>query len=67
MAAAGAAVVVEDSELEPARLRALVAELLADGEHLAAMAAGARSRARPDAAERVATEVLAAIGKASRS
>ena len=67
MAAAGAAVVIEDSELEPARLRALVAELLADGERLAAMAAAARSRARPDAAERVATEVLAAIGKASRS
>ncbi len=67
MAAAGAAVVIEDSELEPARLRALVAELLADGERLAAMAAAARSRAHPDAAERVATEVLAAIGKASRS
>jgi UDP-N-acetylglucosamine--N-acetylmuramyl-(pentapeptide) pyrophosphoryl-undecaprenol N-acetylglucosamine transferase len=67
MAEAGAAVVIEDAELEPARLRALVAELLADDDRLAAMAAAARSRARPDAAQRVAAEVLAAIGQASRS
>ena len=66
MAAAGAAAVIEDSELEPARLRTLVAELIADQGRLAAMAAAARSRARPDAARLVATEVLAAIGKASR-
>jgi UDP-N-acetylglucosamine--N-acetylmuramyl-(pentapeptide) pyrophosphoryl-undecaprenol N-acetylglucosamine transferase len=66
MAAAGAAAVIEDSELDPARLRTLVAELLADRRRLAAMAAAARSRARPDAARLVATEVLTAIGKASR-
>jgi UDP-N-acetylglucosamine--N-acetylmuramyl-(pentapeptide) pyrophosphoryl-undecaprenol N-acetylglucosamine transferase len=67
MAAAGAATVIEDSELEPARLRKQVTELLADQGRLAEMGEAARSRARPDAAERVAAEVLAAIGKASRS
>jgi UDP-N-acetylglucosamine--N-acetylmuramyl-(pentapeptide) pyrophosphoryl-undecaprenol N-acetylglucosamine transferase len=67
MAEVGAAAVIEDAELEPARLRALVTELLADEQRLAAMAAAARSRARPDAARRVAAEVLAAIGEASRS
>jgi UDP-N-acetylglucosamine--N-acetylmuramyl-(pentapeptide) pyrophosphoryl-undecaprenol N-acetylglucosamine transferase len=64
MAEAGAAVVLEDEVLDPARLRALAGELLADDERLREMAAAARERARPDAAERVAAEVLAAIRKA---
>jgi UDP-N-acetylglucosamine--N-acetylmuramyl-(pentapeptide) pyrophosphoryl-undecaprenol N-acetylglucosamine transferase len=66
MREAGAAVVLEDAELDPARLHGLAAGLLADSERLATMAAAARTRARPDAAERVAAEVLAAIGEADR-
>jgi len=61
MAQAGAAEVLEDAELDPARLRRLVGELLGDRSRLEAMAAAARSRARPDAAQRVAAEVVAAI------
>ena len=64
MGEAGAAVVVEDSELDPARLRGLAGELLADDERLREMAAAARARARPDAARRIAAEVLAAIREA---
>jgi UDP-N-acetylglucosamine--N-acetylmuramyl-(pentapeptide) pyrophosphoryl-undecaprenol N-acetylglucosamine transferase len=62
MADAGAAVVVEDTELTPERLAALAAELLADLGRLGRMADASRSLARPDAAERVAAEVLAAAG-----
>jgi UDP-N-acetylglucosamine--N-acetylmuramyl-(pentapeptide) pyrophosphoryl-undecaprenol N-acetylglucosamine transferase len=62
MADAGAAEVLEDSELTPARALALAAAILGDGERLARMAAASRSLARPDAAERVAAEVLATIG-----
>ena len=64
MAEAGAAVVVEDSELDPARLRGLAGELLADDERLREMAAAAKGRARPDAAQRIVAEVLAAIREA---
>ena len=67
MAAGAAAVVVEDSELDPARLNALVSELLADQRRLAAMAEASRALARVDAAERIAAEVLAAIDEASAS
>jgi UDP-N-acetylglucosamine--N-acetylmuramyl-(pentapeptide) pyrophosphoryl-undecaprenol N-acetylglucosamine transferase len=66
MAEAGAAVVIEDSELDPATLRRLAAELLADGRRLDEMAVATRSRARPDAAECVAAEVLAAIRQPDR-
>jgi UDP-N-acetylglucosamine--N-acetylmuramyl-(pentapeptide) pyrophosphoryl-undecaprenol N-acetylglucosamine transferase len=62
MADAGAAVVVEDGELRPERLAPLAAELLADPGRLSRMADASRSLARPDAAERVAAEVLAASG-----
>jgi UDP-N-acetylglucosamine--N-acetylmuramyl-(pentapeptide) pyrophosphoryl-undecaprenol N-acetylglucosamine transferase len=65
MAQGGAAVVVEDSELHPARLRALAGDLLADRERLAEMAKAARELARPDAAKRVAGEVLDAIREPS--
>ena len=67
MAEAGAAVVVEDSELDPARLRRLAGELLADDERLREMASAARARARPDAAQRVAAEVVDAIREAAGS
>ncbi|HEV7806809.1 MAG TPA: undecaprenyldiphospho-muramoylpentapeptide beta-N-acetylglucosaminyltransferase [Solirubrobacteraceae bacterium] len=60
MAAAGAAVVVPDAELTPARLGQEVVGLLADRQRLAAMAAASAALARPDAAQAVADEVLAA-------
>jgi UDP-N-acetylglucosamine--N-acetylmuramyl-(pentapeptide) pyrophosphoryl-undecaprenol N-acetylglucosamine transferase len=60
MADAGAATVIEDDALEPAELARTVAELFSDGDGLNAMAAASRSLARPDAAERVAAEVLKA-------
>jgi UDP-N-acetylglucosamine--N-acetylmuramyl-(pentapeptide) pyrophosphoryl-undecaprenol N-acetylglucosamine transferase len=63
MADAGAAVVVEDAELEPERVRRLVAGLLADRARLERMAAASRSLARPDAADRIAHEVLAAANR----
>jgi UDP-N-acetylmuramate--alanine ligase len=66
MADAGAAVVIPDHELTPARLEHEVAGLLVDGDRLARMTAAARALARPDAAARVAEEVLAAAGGSRR-
>ncbi|MFL5870521.1 MAG: undecaprenyldiphospho-muramoylpentapeptide beta-N-acetylglucosaminyltransferase [Solirubrobacterales bacterium] len=63
MADGGAAVVIDDAELDPARLRATAAELLRDPERLEAMARASALLARPDAAERVAGELLAAISE----
>jgi UDP-N-acetylglucosamine--N-acetylmuramyl-(pentapeptide) pyrophosphoryl-undecaprenol N-acetylglucosamine transferase len=60
MAEAGAAVVIADGELTGARLGGEVAALLADGRRLRAMAAAARSLARPQAAAEVAAELLGA-------
>jgi UDP-N-acetylglucosamine--N-acetylmuramyl-(pentapeptide) pyrophosphoryl-undecaprenol N-acetylglucosamine transferase len=62
MAEAGAALVIDDAELEPGHLRALTAEVIGDRERLAAMAVASSSLARPDAAARVAAEVLATLG-----
>jgi UDP-N-acetylglucosamine--N-acetylmuramyl-(pentapeptide) pyrophosphoryl-undecaprenol N-acetylglucosamine transferase len=62
MADGGAAVVVEDAELDPDRLRQLVNGLFADSERLEGMAAAAAGLARPDAAQRIARELLDAIG-----
>jgi UDP-N-acetylglucosamine--N-acetylmuramyl-(pentapeptide) pyrophosphoryl-undecaprenol N-acetylglucosamine transferase len=59
MARAGAAVVVEDDELTPARLAGLTGELLADQKRLARMSAASAALARPEAAERIAAEILA--------
>ncbi len=60
----GAATVLPDSELGgeagAERLRAAVAAILADGGRLEAMAAASRALARPDAARRIADEVLEA-------
>jgi UDP-N-acetylglucosamine--N-acetylmuramyl-(pentapeptide) pyrophosphoryl-undecaprenol N-acetylglucosamine transferase len=61
MTEAGAAAVIEDSELDSDRLRSLVAELLGDPERLARMASASAGLARPDAAQRVAAEVLATL------
>ena len=63
MADAGAASILPDAELTPARLRSEVDVLLAESERLAAMAAASRALARPDAAAVVAREVLAAAHK----
>ena len=60
MERAGAAVVVPDSQLTPERLRVEIDALLGDRERLAAMARASASLGRPDAAQRIATEVLAA-------
>jgi UDP-N-acetylglucosamine--N-acetylmuramyl-(pentapeptide) pyrophosphoryl-undecaprenol N-acetylglucosamine transferase len=60
MAQAGAAIVVADPELTPARLAAEVAALLADRSRLTSMARAAQKLARPDAAAAVAAELLAA-------
>ncbi|HWC26061.1 MAG TPA: undecaprenyldiphospho-muramoylpentapeptide beta-N-acetylglucosaminyltransferase [Solirubrobacteraceae bacterium] len=64
MAAAGAAVVVPDAELTAARLGAEVGALLGDRSRLQAMAAASAALARPDAAQAVADEVLAAAAAA---
>jgi UDP-N-acetylglucosamine--N-acetylmuramyl-(pentapeptide) pyrophosphoryl-undecaprenol N-acetylglucosamine transferase len=58
MTEAGAAEVVEDAELHPPELVGRVAELFTDPDRLEAMAAASRSLARPDAAERIAAEIL---------
>ncbi|HEY8637595.1 MAG TPA: undecaprenyldiphospho-muramoylpentapeptide beta-N-acetylglucosaminyltransferase [Solirubrobacteraceae bacterium] len=58
MAGAGAAMIVPDAELTPARLAGEVGGLLADRSRLGAMAAASAALARPDAARAVAREVL---------
>lgn len=60
MADAGAAIVVPDEELTAARLAAEVDTLLGDPARLEAMSRAAAALARPDAAEAVARELLAA-------
>jgi UDP-N-acetylglucosamine--N-acetylmuramyl-(pentapeptide) pyrophosphoryl-undecaprenol N-acetylglucosamine transferase len=55
--------VIDDAELTAERIRAEATALLGDSERLAAMAAAAGSLARPDAARRIADEILAAAGK----
>jgi UDP-N-acetylglucosamine--N-acetylmuramyl-(pentapeptide) pyrophosphoryl-undecaprenol N-acetylglucosamine transferase len=63
MADAGAAVVIPDSELTPARLAEEVGRLLADPARAAAMAKAALSIARPEAAQQIAAEVMAAASQ----
>jgi UDP-N-acetylglucosamine--N-acetylmuramyl-(pentapeptide) pyrophosphoryl-undecaprenol N-acetylglucosamine transferase len=60
MAQAGAAEVIADSELEPRRLRETAARLLADAALLERMTSASQALAKPDAAKRIAAEVLAA-------
>jgi UDP-N-acetylglucosamine--N-acetylmuramyl-(pentapeptide) pyrophosphoryl-undecaprenol N-acetylglucosamine transferase len=60
MERAGAAIVIPDRELTPARLAQEVGRLLADPSRLAAMARASATMARPDAAREIAHEVLAA-------
>jgi UDP-N-acetylglucosamine--N-acetylmuramyl-(pentapeptide) pyrophosphoryl-undecaprenol N-acetylglucosamine transferase len=60
LAGAGAAVVIPDAELTPARLAQEVGRLLADPGRLARMGRAAVALARPRAAADIAAEVLAA-------
>ncbi len=60
MERAGAAVILPDDELSPARLAQVVGGLLADRARLGEMARASAALARPDAARTIAAEVLAA-------
>ncbi|MHB8656870.1 MAG: UDP-N-acetylglucosamine--N-acetylmuramyl-(pentapeptide) pyrophosphoryl-undecaprenol N-acetylglucosamine transferase [Solirubrobacteraceae bacterium] len=60
---AGAAIVIPDHELTPARLGAEVGGLLADHGRLAAMSRAAAGLARPQAAAEIAEELLKAAGR----
>lgn len=60
MREAGAAVVIPDAQLTPERLAREVGELLGDRHRLAAMARASAGLARPDAAQAIAREVVAA-------
>jgi UDP-N-acetylglucosamine--N-acetylmuramyl-(pentapeptide) pyrophosphoryl-undecaprenol N-acetylglucosamine transferase len=59
---AGAASVIPDAELSAERLQAEVTPVLKDPARLQAMASAARTLAKPDAARRIADEVLEAAG-----
>src|SRR3954451_5403137 len=60
MADGGAAMVIPDAELTAERLSAAIAELLSDEDRLRAMSIAAKRLAKPDAAKRIAREVLEA-------
>ncbi len=60
MADGGAAVVIPDGELTADRLSATISELLGDEDRLREMSLAARRLAKPDAARRIAGEVLKA-------
>jgi UDP-N-acetylglucosamine--N-acetylmuramyl-(pentapeptide) pyrophosphoryl-undecaprenol N-acetylglucosamine transferase len=62
MADGGAAAVIPDGELTAERLSAAIAQLLSDESRLRAMSIAARRLAKPDAAERIAREILEAVG-----
>jgi UDP-N-acetylglucosamine--N-acetylmuramyl-(pentapeptide) pyrophosphoryl-undecaprenol N-acetylglucosamine transferase len=62
MADAGAALVIEDAALDARALARAVGDLLADPGRLQAMSAASLSLARPDAAERIAAEIVKASG-----
>jgi UDP-N-acetylglucosamine--N-acetylmuramyl-(pentapeptide) pyrophosphoryl-undecaprenol N-acetylglucosamine transferase len=62
MVDAGAAVTIPDAELSPGRLAATISDLLASEDRLREMGIAARRLAKPDAAERIAREVLEAAG-----
>jgi len=62
LVASGAAVAIDDDELDAATLTAVVRQLLADPIRRASMGRAARAWARPDAAEGMAALILEAIG-----
>ena len=61
MESGGAAVVIPDSELTSERLEGEARRLLGDAETLAEMAEASRRLAKPDAAQRIAREVLRTV------
>jgi len=64
MQSAGAAVMLEEKELEvPGRLLETLTGLLACPEQLGAMAAAARGQAHPEAAERIAERLAELAGQ----
>jgi UDP-N-acetylglucosamine--N-acetylmuramyl-(pentapeptide) pyrophosphoryl-undecaprenol N-acetylglucosamine transferase len=63
MADGGAAVVIPDGELTADRLSRTISELLGDEDRLREMGIAARRLAKPDAAERIAREVLGALNE----
>ena len=63
MERAGAAIVVPDAELDGPRLAREVAALLGDEQRLGEMAEAARGASRPDAADRIADELLRLGGR----
>lgn len=67
MVSAGAALMHEESRVSGAELWRDVTDLLSDGRRLASMAEASRGRGRPDAADRIAAELLElAAGAAGR-
>jgi UDP-N-acetylglucosamine--N-acetylmuramyl-(pentapeptide) pyrophosphoryl-undecaprenol N-acetylglucosamine transferase len=66
MEEAGAAVVIPDAQLTPARLAEVVSRLLADPARLDAMAQASARLARPDAAQVIAAEILAAAARTTQ-
>jgi UDP-N-acetylglucosamine--N-acetylmuramyl-(pentapeptide) pyrophosphoryl-undecaprenol N-acetylglucosamine transferase len=66
MAEAGAAVAIPNDELDASRLAQAVEELIHDEERLGEMERASRSLARPDAAARIAEEILAAAEAGGR-
>ena len=64
MVAGGAAVAISDAELDPRRLADEVAALVRDESRRLEMGTAALRLARPDAAERIAAEVLALAPRA---
>lgn len=64
MAAAGAAELMLDEEVNPAALKDRIEGLLADREHLKAMAAASAALGRRGAAERIAHEIYMIAGAA---
>ncbi len=61
MEEAGAAVVIPDAQLDGPRLAREVAALLGAQQRMAAMSKAARAVAKPDAADRVAQEILSLL------
>jgi UDP-N-acetylglucosamine--N-acetylmuramyl-(pentapeptide) pyrophosphoryl-undecaprenol N-acetylglucosamine transferase len=62
MERAGAATVIRDEDLTADRIAADVDDLLGDGGRLQTMSSASAALAKPDAARRIADEVLAAAG-----